>query len=248
MRPTRCRRCCRSSSWLLCSTSSTRTSSRCRSTRSTCCCRSSPFCWRWGWAGTSWCGPVGPRSSPRSAAPRRSRSRRTRTTRTGTGPLAGRGRPLRDRAEGRPDVSTGGADRVGALGRAAAVVGALCVAVHGGRPPPPAMAARPSRRCSPPWPWPACRASGRCGAVRRGASGGRPRSCTAACCSCTSCCSAPRRACPEHLAGAYHPASAGAGLGMWGGLLLAALQVAVAAAVLVSGRLPQVDPVGVRAG
>ncbi|CCH87534.1 membrane protein of unknown function [Modestobacter italicus] len=52
----------------------------------------------------------------------------------------------------------------------------------------------------------------------------------------------------EHLAGAHHPASAGAGLGMWGGLLLAALQVAVAVAVLVSGRLPQVDPVGVRAG
>jgi protein involved in temperature-dependent protein secretion len=55
---------------------------------------------------------------------------------------------------------------------------------------------------------------------------------------------------PEHLTGGSHPASAGADLGMWGGLLLAAVQVALAGAVLASGRLrePQVDPVRVPAG
>ena len=145
-------------------------------------------------------------------------------------------------------MSTGGADRVGALGRAAAVVGALCVAVHVGTatsaghggPAGRAVFAAMAVACLPCvralWRRPT-RGVWRAAAVMYGgmlflhllllsAASGRP----------------------EHLAGAHHPASAGAGLGMWGGLLLAALQVAVAAAVLVSGRLPQGDPVGARAG
>ena len=145
-------------------------------------------------------------------------------------------------------MSTGGADRVGALGRAAAVVGALCVAVHVGTatsaghggPAERVVFAAMAVACLPCvralWRRPT-RGVWRATAVMYGgmiflhllllsAASGRP----------------------EHLAGAHHPASAGAGPGMWGGLLLAALQVAVAAAVLVSGRLPQVDPVGVRAG
>ncbi|WP_138759790.1 hypothetical protein [Modestobacter altitudinis] len=51
-----------------------------------------------------------------------------------------------------------------------------------------------------------------------------------------------------HLAGGS-PVHAGADVGMWGGLLLAALQVALAGTVLASGRLrEQEDPVRVPAG
>jgi hypothetical protein len=53
----------------------------------------------------------------------------------------------------------------------------------------------------------------------------------------------------EHLAGGSHAAHAGAAPAMWGGLLLAALQVALAGTVLASGRLrQQVDPVAAPVG
>jgi hypothetical protein len=141
-------------------------------------------------------------------------------------------------------------DGVAALGRAAAAVGALCVAVHvvtaasagHGGPVERAGFVAMAVACLPCawalWRRPA-RGVWRTTAVMYGgmlfvhlvllsAASGRP----------------------EHLAGGSHPASAGAGLGMWGGLLLAALQVALAGAVLASGRLPgpQVDPVRVPAG
>jgi hypothetical protein len=147
-------------------------------------------------------------------------------------------------------VSAGGDDGVRALGRAAAVVGALCVAVHVGTATFPghggaaeravfaamAVACLPCVRAL--WRRPT-RGVWRATAVMYGgmlflhllllsAASGRP----------------------EHLAGAHHPASAGAELSMWGGLLLAALQVALAGTVLAGGRLPeqQVDRVRQPAG
>jgi hypothetical protein len=147
-------------------------------------------------------------------------------------------------------VSAGGADGVGALGRAAALVGALCVAVHVGTatsaghggPAERAVFAAMAVACLPCvaalWRRPT-RSVWRATAVMYGgmlfvhllllsAASGRP----------------------EHLAGAHHPASAGVELGMWGGLLLAALQVALAGTVLAGGRLPeqQVDRVRQPAG
>jgi hypothetical protein len=144
-------------------------------------------------------------------------------------------------------VRPGGDGGVGALGRAAAVVGALCVAVHvatagsagHGGPAERAVFAAMAVACLPCiralWRRPT-RGAWRATAVMYGgmlfvhllllsAASGRP----------------------EHLAGAHHPASAGAELGMWGGLLLAALQVALAGAVLAGARPREqrVDGVGV---
>ncbi len=147
-------------------------------------------------------------------------------------------------------MSAGRDDGVRALGRTAAVVGALCVAVHmatatsagHGGPAERAVFAAMAVACLPCvralWRRPG-RGVWRATAVMYGgmlflhllllsAASGRP----------------------EHLAGAHHPVSAAAELGMWGGLLLAALQVALAGTVLAGARPreQQVDRVAAPAG